>query len=211
MQIPIFLSLFIIFLVFYNIRLRKVSKEVENSRNIFLQKEREAMFVRKKSLDNLNYISVSLEDLPMLKKEEIESNSLNKAFQFQQTALSLASKPMIDLNGVNNTDLKLQYGPANLETLISYEQNYQNLLKALLNWGKYLQEANRVKDAIMVLEKAISVGSDLSQNYILLSNLYYNTNQINKLLELKKSIVNQQENNIMLKRVLQHIDDILNM
>ncbi|NLM14100.1 MAG: hypothetical protein GX209_10185 [Epulopiscium sp.] len=211
MKIPFFLSLFILFIVFYNIKLRKVSKEITNSRKNFLEKEREAMFVRKKSLDNLEYISVSLEDLPVLKEEELFSDAEKQAYHHQKSAFTLASKPMLNLSGISNTDLKFQYGPANLETLMNYEHNYENLLNALLNWGKYLKEANRIEDAIAVLEKAVLIGSDLSQNYILLSDLYNETKQKDKLLKLKELIENRQKQNPILKKVLQHIEHILNM
>ena len=211
MKIPLFFSLFILFVVFFNIKLRKASKEIENSNANFWKRERESMFARKKSLDNLNYISVSLNDLPMLKEEELFSDAEKKAYSHQKTALSLASKPMLNLSSISNTDLKLQYGPANLENLMSYEQNYENLIKSLLNWGRYLKEANRTSDAIAVLEKAVSIGSDLSQNYILLSDLYRETQQIDKLLSLKNEVENRLKQNAMQKKVLQYIDNILNM
>jgi len=211
MKIPLFFSLFILFVVFFNIKLRKASKEIENSNANFWKRERESMFARKKSLDHLNYISVSLNDLPMLKEEELFSDAEKKAYSHQRTALSLASKPMLNLSSISNTDLKLQYGPANLENLMSYEQNYENLIKSLLNWGRYLKEANRTSDAIAVLEKAVSIGSDLSQNYILLSDLYRETQQIDKLLSLKNEVENRLKQNAMQKKVLQYIDNILNM
>ncbi|NLK97153.1 hypothetical protein [Defluviitalea saccharophila] len=211
MKIPFFFSLFIIFIVFFNMKLRKVSKEIENSKKKFLERERESMFVRKKSLEDLDYISVSLDDLPMLKEEELSSDAEKQAYRHQKTALDLASKPLLNLSGKSNTDLKFQYGPANLETLMNYEQNYENLLKSLLNWGRYLKKANRTEDAIAVLEKAVSIGTDLSQNYILLSDLYHETNQKDKLLNLKELVENQQGQNTMLKKVLQHIEHILNM
>jgi tetratricopeptide (TPR) repeat protein len=94
---------------------------------------------------------------------------------------------------------------------MSYEQNYENLIKSLLNWGRYLKEANRTSDAIAVLEKAVSIGSDLSQNYILLSDLYRETQQIDKLLSLKNEVENRLKQNAMQKKVLQYIDNILNM
>lgn len=210
MKIPVFFITFIFLLIFYNIKLRRAGKEAENSKAELLRKEQEAMFVRKKSLDDLNYISVSFDDLPILEKQDILSDAEKRAYRHQQSALAFASRPMVNLDGISNTDLKLQYGPANLETLVSYEQNYQNLLKALLNWGKYLYEANRRTEAINILEKAIDVGSDLSQSYILLSDLYYETHQKNKLLKLKKLVENHQKQNIMLRKILQHIDHKLN-
>ncbi|WP_058486428.1 hypothetical protein [Defluviitalea phaphyphila] len=210
MNIPFFLSIFIIFIIFYNIKIRKAEKEIKNSRETFLKKEREAMFVRKKTLENLDYISISLHDLPMLKKEELTSNKLKQAYEQQQLAITLSSKPLLNLNGISNTDLKYKYGSANLEILINYEQNYQRLIRALLNWGQYLYEAGKVKEAVQILEKSISIGSDLSQNYILLADIYNKNSQKSKLLKLKELAEKNQKRNVILKKVINHIDNILN-
>lgn len=209
MKIPFFLSLFIIFLVFFNIKIKKSNRDAEDSKKKFLEKERQSMFVRKKSLENLDYINISLEGLPLINEKELSTYAQKQAYHYQEMALQLILKPMLDLSSTSNTDLKLQYGPANLEALISYEQNYLLLLKTMLNWGKFLSEANKIEDSIKVLEKGIEIGSDLSQNYILLSELYHKTHQKHKLIQLKEVAYKNFSQNVIFKKVIQHIDNIL--
>lgn len=211
MKIPFIFSLFVLFIIIYNLKLRKVDKEFNNEKNLFFEKERKAMFVRKKSLDNLNYVNISLDELPLLKEENVNNYTYNekKAYQYQQNAFIYSNKPMLDLSGINNTDLKLEYGPTNLNTLIEYEQNYHCFLKSLLYWGEFLYKANRLKEAMEVLEKGIHIESDLSRNYILLANIYKQTNLEEKLLNLKKLTSKKAKNNIMFKKALNHIKSLL--
>ena len=41
------------------------------------------------------------------------------------------SRKLLNLSGISNTDLKLQYGHANLDLLAEYDQNFSNLLRCL--------------------------------------------------------------------------------
>lgn len=211
MKLPIFLSVFIIFVIFYNIKANLADKKIRKANDEFFEKERKAMFARKKPLDNLNYIKVSLDNLPLLKEDNLESYSFyeKQAFKYQEDAFKYLDKPMLNLTGINNTDLKLEYGSANLNTIIEYEQNYQNLLENLFKWGDSLHKANRIDDAILVLEKGVNIESYLSKNYILLADLYKKTNQKNKLIELKEIVNKKTSDNLLFKKVINHINNLL--
>lgn len=209
MKLPVFFSLFILFIIFYNIRLRKADKKIQKENEDFLEKERKAMFVRRKPLDDLNYIKISPDGLPKLKEDDINSTYEKQAYQYQQEAFDYFNKPMLNLDGINNTDLKLQYGPANLNTLIEYEQNFHRLQETLFKWGNSLYKANRFDEAILVLEKAISIESDLSKIYILLAELYTKTNNKDKLLDLNKITEKKARNNMIFRKVQTHIHNLL--
>jgi hypothetical protein len=208
MGIPIFFGLFVIFLIFFNLKIQLHERKRKQSTTEFLEREHKSNFVRKKSLESMNYISPSLDDLPLLSAEHTRSLEEKKAYNKQLQVQALVSQPMLDLKGKSNTDLKLEYGTSNLERLIQYEQNYQRFLFSLLEWAKALQEANRINDAIQVLEKGVEIGSDLSQNYTLLAELYETTNQQQKILPLEEILKQKQEQNIILKKTLQKIQDI---
>ncbi len=130
-------------------------------------------------------------------------------YSMPEDAFKYLDKPMLNLTGINNTDLKLEYGSANLNTIIEYEQNYQNLLENLFKWGDSLHKANRIDDAILVLEKGVNIESYLSKNYILLADLYKKTNQKNKLIELKEIVNKKTSDNLMFKKVINHINNLL--
>ena len=79
---------------------------------------------------------------------------------------------MLNLNGISNTDLKLTYGPQNLDELTVYGDYFSELEEAILSYGTLLHDAGFLKEAIAVLEKGILLPTDLTQNYIRLADYY---------------------------------------
>ena len=63
MKLP-FLASFIVLIVLFNISSRRVSRKVEQQEADFWEKERAANSVRKKSLENLEYIHIPTQLLP---------------------------------------------------------------------------------------------------------------------------------------------------
>lgn len=168
MKIPIFLILFIFLCIYVKCKIIKSDKECEKQTKAFWNKEEKAMFVRKKDIENLNYIYVDKNSLPILE----ENDCSNEILELQDKVLELLEHKMLNFNGKTNTELKLEYGTANLDTLITYENNYNMLIKYLYAWGKLLHENNNINDAIKVLEVGVNINTDISNHYILLGNLY---------------------------------------
>ena len=91
--------------------LRKSNKTEKQSVQSFLKRESNANSTRKKDISNLDYINVPLDTLPLditLNDEKMQS----KILEYKEEILSLSKKPMLNLLGVTNTELKEQYGPA---------------------------------------------------------------------------------------------------
>ena len=88
---------------------------------------------------------------------------------------------MINLTEYSNTDLKLKYGVANLETLTEYEDNYTSLIMNIATLGHILME-----DAAAYLEFGIRSGSDIRSNYADLKNIYTNEGNNSGLSNLKR-------------------------
>ena len=111
MKFP-FLASFIVFLLILNHTLKRREKtDVSNERS-FWAREREANSVRRKSLDHLNYIQIPLQQFPLnLLPED------SQAMECQQLIEELASQKIVNLTGFSNTDLKLEYGTANINVL----------------------------------------------------------------------------------------------
>ena len=102
-----------------------------------------------------------------------------------QTAIkNLFQKPILNLTGLSNTDLKLKYGVANIKFLIQCDDNYTLLIQNLTRWGSYLYDHNRWNEAVTVLEFGIRCKTDISKNYILLAGLYKELNTPNKINDL---------------------------
>ena len=90
---------------------------------------------------------------------------------------------MLNLNGISNTDLKLQYGVANLEILSEYDDNYTTCICLLQEYAEQLSQYNP-SAAILVLESAVQMESDISNTFLLLAQLYNQEGEIGKMKEL---------------------------
>lgn len=167
MPIPIIFILFIIFTFVFTLKMRKVDKEKAALKKSFWEREEKALFVRKKSLDDLDYVHITEEDLPIM-----DYNSHPDIMEIQKKISVLLPQKMVSFAGKTNTDLKLSYGTANFDTLSLYEERYTRLLRLLYEWGKLLNEADKIQEAIQVLEVGIRIHTDISKHYILLGSLY---------------------------------------
>ena len=83
-----------------------------------------------------------------------------------------------------NTDLKLMYGPANLDTLSACDDAYADLILLLNKIGKILIDANDITDAEQFLAYAITIGSDITTSYTMLASIYADRHDINHLDQL---------------------------
>lgn len=170
MKYPFFAS-FILFIIFLKLRMNKLEKREQKTMDSFFQRESDANSIRKKSLDDLNYIQIPFDRLPSSHGEEL---------------LTLSSKKIVNFTGYTNTDLKLMYGPANMPALMEYDAAFTELVCYLQKWAEELISSNQKEDAITVLEFAVEIESDLFSSYKTLAELYLETNQIHKIDTLKE-------------------------
>lgn len=133
----------------------------------FWTKEHKSNFVRKKPLDNLDYITIPEEILTLQ-----PSNASPQALSYLQDLKDMSSLKIVNLTGISNTDLKLTYGTANITVLSEYDAHYTQLVTILQKLAESLVASDDKESAIRVLEFAISTGSDVSKSYYLLSELY---------------------------------------
>ena len=182
MKFPFFAS-FVVIAIFFNISMRRVARKEEAREEDFWQKERRANNVRRKSLENLEYISVPTDALPF--GTAGDNDALKDA---ESKVLELKEEKIVNLTGISNTDLKLEYGTANITELTRFDQNYTSLVCALQEWGKALYDSARYEDAAKVLEFAVGTRSDITATYRILIDMYktklgLNEDEITKKLE----------------------------
>ena len=185
MSLPILTSVVILCLViaFATHRGKEAASEQENA---FWEKERDANNTRRKSLDNLDYISIPLDTLPLTLYTE--DNTIAECIA---TIVELSKSPIVNLTGISNTDLKLQYGAPNIDLLSVYDGRYTTLARTLQTWSKRLVDLGDETAAKTVLEFAISTGTDVSGTYKLLANIYSkeeNLDGINNLISAAEKI-----------------------
>ena len=166
MKIPFLATLFL-FLLVLGRALKKNTKAMNEQEQSFWQRERAANSVRKKPLDNLEYVFLPLEQLPteVHRDDAIVQECLD-------TLTILKDSKIVNLTGITNTDLKLTYGTANITVLTEYDQNYTSLVTTLQKWANKLYELGDMTHAKIVLEYAVSVRSDVTATYLLLAAIY---------------------------------------
>ena len=155
-----FLAIFIIFCLLLTFSIKKNNSAQQKAQDEFWEKERKSNAVRKKDIRQLDYISIPLDKIPV----KLESST-------EKTIFALAEKPMLNFVGTSNTDLKLQYGTANLDTLIEYENNFLEFVALLPEYATELIEAGEKETALILLEFAVSVNADSRKIDKLLASL----------------------------------------
>ncbi|MBE5853065.1 MAG: hypothetical protein E7299_09020 [Lachnospiraceae bacterium] len=151
--------------------MNKLEKREQKTADAFFQRESDANSIRKKSLDDLNYIQIPFDKLPDSYSEEL---------------VLLSDQKIVNFTGYTNTDLKLMYGPANIPALTEYDAAFTELVCYLQKWAEELIASNKKEDALSVLEFATEIESDLFSTYKALAELYLETNQIHKIIILKE-------------------------
>lgn len=199
------MPLVIIIIVLYfimRIDLNKVNKKVTDEKQSFWNKEYKSNEIRKQDVSSLDYIKIPLDKLPI--KDTTDENLL----ALQYSIINLSKVSILNLTGVSNTDLKLQYGVANLNFLSECDNNYTLLVNSLYKWGSYLYDNGQLDDAKIVLEYGITCNTDISKNYILLANIYKEQNTPNKIDKLLDIISNL--NTFRKESILSSVRDVRN-
>ena len=165
-----FLAIFLTFCLVLGYYIKKGDASQKEVMDGFFEKERLANQVRKKDISQLNYITIPFEKIPP---------SINT--QLEKDFFSFAEKTMVNFNGISNTDLKLQYGTANLNLLSEYDANYMDFIALLPKYAEELVSAGHTATAQMLLEFAIDTNADSRKIYAQLIAIYQETNQPEKL------------------------------
>lgn len=194
MKFPFFAS-FIVFCIWLGYEIKKHRNLEEKSMDEFWEKEAAANNTRRKPLDDLDYIQIPLEDLPM---DVLADDPQVK--EYHETLISLSGNPIVNFSGISNTDLKLQYGAPNIAALTLYDQRYTILARTLQSLAAALYEKGYVTEACTVLEFAISTRTDVSASYKLLITVYKELGQAEKipdLLPVAQSLTSGLKNSII--------------
>lgn len=192
MRFPSTLACILVFVLWLSYELKKSSGHAKGKKS-FLELDAEANSVRKKPLDSLHYITIPTESLPFF------SGIDEKLTSYQETVQMLSKKPIVNLSGITNIDLKMEYGAANLPILSQYDQNFTLLARTLLQWGTRLHELGYDHEAVQVLSFGIDCQTDARGNYILLAQLYQaqgNQSAIEHLISVAETLRTSQKDGI---------------
>ncbi|KAB1438542.1 hypothetical protein [Candidatus Galacturonibacter soehngenii] len=198
---PMFLISIILLTAWFSFARKRASSLQAEKSETFWENESKANNTRKTSLECLDYITIPL-NLRSI------SNDCKDSFvvEYCNKLNMLSEKKIVNLTGISNTDLKSNYGTANLSILTQYDQNFTDLAQTLNNLGKRLYELDERSLSINVLEFAVSCKSDISHTYKLLSKLYIDTNQPEKIEDLKQTA--SSLNSLMKQSILRYLESV---
>ncbi len=197
---PLF-AFFVIFALWSMYEIRRSTAAGRKKSEEFWKQEREADNVRKQDISNLDYISIPFDKLPFNDSPELPART------YQDNILKLKDKKILNLTGYTNTELKLQYGAANLEALTEYDTNFTKLASNIARWGQNLYESGNLKDAITVLEYGIHIGTDVSSNYLTLGQIYLNQDRTDSIYDLIDQAGDLRT--LMKDSILKHLRELL--
>lgn len=166
-------------ILMHHIKRTKRISEQENAS--FWKREAEADNVRKQDISNLDYIYIPIETLPF----GIDASP--EAQRAEATLRELDSTQILNLSAYTNTDLKMKYGVANLNTLSECDDRFTTLVRTLYQWACLLLEHGHREAAIRVAEYSVEIGSDISGIYYMLTDYYQFMDDGEAMARLQKS------------------------
>ena len=206
MKFP-FLASTIIFLLVLHHNLNKGKRIEKKQEDSFWKKEYEANTTRKQPLNDLDFITFSAEEffpLNLLEQNQV-SDFLSHNPQVKDILprfLALSNEKIVNLSTYSNTDLKLKYGIANFNLLAQYDENYLELISLLHQYGAAYYHSCHLTQALTIFEYAISIGSDISDTFLLAAKIYQKQDT-SSLAKLYSSIdkLSQSRKNIILRKL----------
>ena len=200
MKFPILASI-IIFCLVINHANRRNSRLQKKQDDSFWERERQANATRRKSLDDLNYIRIPLEELPT---ELLPENEVVQGYV--ETLRGLAETNIVNLTGYTNTDLKLRYGAPNITLLTQYAQNYTILVSTLQLWADALLKEGLSEGAAKIMEFAVRTETDVSRTYYRLAEYYLSLGRPEELTVLKRAAEKLRSSNR--DQILRHLESL---
>lgn len=198
MMLPVMTVIVTIFILWINYEIFKSSKHNKDEIEQFWNREKGANASSRKSILSLDVIIISAELLPKSDTFDDTANS------YRDIILSMSGKKAVNLSKYTNTELKLQYGVANLKLLTEFDNNYTKLVSMLWKWALRLHSLGLYMEAEAVLEYAVICKTDVSGTYLLLSELYQKRGKYEKIESLIPAVRESEIHNkeILVKKLL---------
>ena len=182
MKMPVLTSV-VIFVILLFWFIKRSAKKSRDEIEAFVNRENKANSTRKQPIDGLPYIKIPEELFSIKYSDSAKMQEVMRSLNF------LKDKKILNLTGISNTDLKLQYGAANLPELSECDERYTLLVRSLQSFAECLSENGSEQEAIRILEFSISTGSDILGSYTLLAGLYEKAGTPEKINTLKEKAV----------------------
>ena len=204
-----FLILAIFFIVAIRVANRRRSGDVRHKTENMLNSDAAANLARNKEIGSEFYFTPDLTALPISEYSADEMKKPHPPCLWQKKVVELASKKMLRFDRqYSNLELKQMFGPSNLEFAARYEENFSDFIHAMRHWAEALIGAGKTEDAQKVLEASVAAGSELSQSYTLLGDIYAAKGDFLAVRNLKNNL---QAANMPGKAIaMKHLDKLIN-
>ena len=193
-NIPVAFIIIVVVALFFKTFMNRSMKNY-NPNEEFWEKEKKADRTPRKPVDDLPYITVDKDSLPLdipCRKAEAE--------ELQDNIRMLSEKKILNFTGISNTDLKLTYGAPNIAFLTACDLNYTRLVQNVAKLAELYIKEGYTAEAKTLLEYGISVGTDVKKNYTLLAKIYVEDGQkekIPEMIETAKTLNSLSKNGII--------------
>ena len=173
---PLF-TIFIIFIVWSSYEMHKSTRNDRKTQDDFWNREQTSNNVRRKRIDDSEYITIP--------DSILNINSSNEdVIKHLASLRELKNKKILNLTGKTSTDIKELYGPANLNYVTECDDNFTSMCQVLSSLGTLLKEEGDLAQAAKVLEFAVNSKSDISGTYLALADIYLSTGNSEKIKDL---------------------------
>ena len=173
---PLF-TIFIIFIVWTSYEMHKSTRNDRKTQDDFWNREQTSNNVRRKRIDDSEYITIP--------DSILNINSSNEdVIKHLASLRELKNKKILNLTGKTSTDIKELYGPANLNYVTECDDNFTSMCQVLSSLGTLLKEEGDLAQAAKVLEFAVNSKSDISGTYLALADIYLSTGKSEKIKDL---------------------------
>lgn len=166
MNLVIFAS-FMLFGAWLTFQLRKSRNLNEKADDDFWENENMANSVRKKQLEDSDFVTFPFDKLPTE-----ESFAPDPVPECLSILMALSDKKMVNLNGISNTEVKKRFGTANISILTEYDANYESFAKNIYLLCQHLYDMGRKEEALLLSEETILTGTDSLSHYKLIIQIY---------------------------------------
>jgi len=174
-------------------------------RDKFLEDEKKANAARARDVEAHFYFKPDLEALPIRETNNAEIDKRQKHV-LKRGDLTMLRFP----EKMTNLQLKNLYGLANLERIVTYENNYNTYVSALVEWADTLlsQGGEQDKaDAVLILEETVALDSEFRKTYMHLANYYSETGKYENLNHLIDRVTVLFSDEGIKKSLVQYIMD----
>lgn len=189
----------VVLLLFFTIR--SSNKKIQEADDDFWDKELKANSTPAKDISNLPYITIPMEKFPL------KYSSSDEVLAIESRLEDLSHKKLLNLTNKTNTDLKLEYGRPNLDTMQEIGDNFDQLTTCLIDYANAMIELENYTGAIAILEYGAAIKSDIASNYTLLADCYIKIDKANRIKPLYDQVKSLEL--INQASILRHFDQLL--